>query len=111
MSNFAHDGAVILYLLIAGVLTLILGVVALVLLQRAIVRNMMKTGGHAFMPPADDRPRLAAGAQLILDDTSVAAAASGRATRLLWRHAVAHAAAGLVFAVGTTVLLFRFGDM
>ncbi len=68
MSNFAHDGAVILYLLVAGVLTLILGAVALVLLQRAIVRNMMKTGGHAFMPPADDRPRLAAGAQLIFDE-------------------------------------------
>ena len=39
-----------------AVLTLILGVVALVLLQRAILRNMMRAGEHGFMPPADEPP-------------------------------------------------------
>ncbi len=109
--QFAHDGAVILYLLIAGLLTLILGVIALVLLQRAIVRNMMKTGGHEFSPPADDRPRRAADAPLAFHDATAAAGAGGDARRLLWRHAVAHTVAGLAFAIVATIVLFRFGDM
>jgi hypothetical protein len=109
--QFAHDGAVILYLLIAGLLTLILGVIALVLLQRAIVRNMMKTGGHEFSPPADDRPRRAADAPLAFHDATATAGARGDARRLLWRHAVAHTVAGLAFAIVATIVLFRFGDM
>jgi hypothetical protein len=83
-----------------------------VLLQRAIVRNMMKTGGSAFVPPADDRPRIAAGAQLILDEaTAAGVAGGGESRRLLWRHGIAHALAGLVFAAVSTVLFLRFGDM
>ena len=108
--EFAHEGAIIFNLLVAGVLTLILGAVALVLLQRAILRNMMRAGGHAFMPPADARPRRPADPGLAFDSAAVAGAGS-MANRLLWRHAVAHTVAGLVFAALTTVLLFRFSGM
>jgi hypothetical protein len=112
MSNFAHDGAVILYLLIAGVLTFILGAIALVLLQRAIVHNMMTTGGSGFVPPADTRPRRPADVQLTLDDATVAGTPTGgESRRLLWRHGIAHAVAGLAFAAVSTVLFLRFGDM
>jgi hypothetical protein len=109
--EFAHDGAIIFYLLIAGVLTLILGVVALVLLQRAILRNMMRTGGHGFTAPADDRPRRPAIAALTFDTTPPAAAARGDSRHLLLRHAMAHTVAGLVFAVVATAVVFHFAAM
>jgi hypothetical protein len=109
--TFAHDGAIIFNLLIAGVLTFILGAVALVTLQRAILRNMMRTGGHEFSPPADDRPRRPAANALAFDTAPVAATTRNDAGRLLWRHGVAHAVAGLAFAVVATVVLFRFADM
>ena len=109
MTEFAHDGAIIFNLLVAGVLTLILGVVALLLLQRAILRNMMRAGGHAFTPPADARPRRTADAALAFDDA--AATGGSMSNRLLWRHAVAHSLAGLAFAAVATVLLLRFGGM
>ena len=109
MMEFAHDGAIIFNLLVAGVLTLILGVVALLLLQRAILRNMMRAGGHAFTPPADERPRRTADARLAFDDA--AATGGSMSNRLLWRHAVAHSLAGLAFATVATVLLLRFGGL
>jgi hypothetical protein len=108
--EFAHDGAIIFNLLVAGVLTLILGVVALVLLQRAILRNMMRAGGHGSPAPADDRPRRPADPKLALD-RATAAGAGSLANRLLWRHAVAHTVAGLAFAAVATVLLFLSSDM
>ena len=108
--EFAHDGAIIFNLLVAGVLTLILGAVALVLLQRAILRNMMRAGAHGFVPPADDRPRRPAEPGLAFDSAAVASAGS-MANWLLWQHAVAHTVAGLVFAAVSTVLLFLFSGM
>jgi hypothetical protein len=110
MTEFAHDGAILFNLLLAGVLTLILGAVALVLLQRAILRNMMRTGGTAFGPPADDHPRRPADPELTFD-SAAATGRGGMAGRLLWHHAVAHTVAGLVFAAAATVLLFRFSAM
>jgi hypothetical protein len=109
--EFAHDGAIIFNLLIAGMLTLILGAVALVLLQRAILRNMMRTGGDGFTPPADDRPRRPAVAALTFNTEPPAAAARGDSSRLLWRHATAHAIAGLAFAMVATGVVFHFADM
>jgi hypothetical protein len=109
--TFAHDGAIIFNLLVAGVLTFILGAIALVMLQRAILRNMMRTGGHGFSPPADDRPRRPAANPLAFDTAPVAATTRSDAGRLLWRHGVAHAVAGLAFAAVATVVLFRFADM
>ena len=52
----SHDGAVILNLLVAGILTLIIGAIALVLLQRAILRNMTVTSGQR-RDPAEEPPR------------------------------------------------------
>jgi hypothetical protein len=109
--TFAHDGAIIFNLLVAGVLTLILGAIALAMLQRAILRNMMRTGGHAFVPPADDRPHRPAASALTFDTAPAAKATRGDAGRLLWRHGAAHTVAGLVFATVATVVLFRFADM
>lgn len=109
--TFAHDGAIIFNLLIAGALTFVLGAVALVMLQRAILRNMMRTGGHGFSPPADDRPRRPAASPLAFDTAPTAATTRGDAGRLLWRHGVAHAVAGLAFAAVATIVLFRFSGM
>ncbi len=46
LAALALDGAILLNLFVAGVLTLIVGAGALVLLQRAILRNMAATGGR-----------------------------------------------------------------
>ena len=110
MAGFADVGAIVFTLLIAAVLTFILGVLALVLLQRAIQRNMMSAGEHGFIPPADSRPRRPAGASLVFDDAP-AGAGTGTSSRLLWRHAIAHAAAGLAFAAVATVLLLHFSGI
>ena len=108
--EFAHDGAIVFNLLVAGVLTLVLGAIALALLQRAILRNMMRTGGSGFVPPADERPRRPADPELAFDGEPIVAGGS-MARRLLWRHAIAHTVAGLAFAAVATVLLLRFGGM
>ena len=63
------------------------------------------------MPPADDRPRRPADPELTFGNATESAGAGRMASRLLWRHAVAHSVAGLVFAAVSTVLLFRFGGM
>jgi hypothetical protein len=109
MMHFAHEGAVLFYLLLAGVLTLILGIAALILLQRAILRNMMRTSGHGL--PADDRPRRHAETELAFASTAATTDKSGAATRLLWRHAAAHIVAGLAFAAVATIVFFQFGDL
>jgi hypothetical protein len=111
MIQFAHDGAILFHLLLAGVLTLILGAAALVFLQRAILRNMMRAGGTGFAPPADDRPRRPADPELTFGNAAETVGTPRMASRLLWRHALAHGIAGLVFAVVSTVLLFRFSGM
>lgn len=111
MSGFAHDGAIIFYLLLAGVLTLVLGATAVVVLQRAILRNMMRVGGSGFVPPADDRPRRPADPDLALTGTASTIAGGGLANRLLRRHAIAHTIAGLAFAVVATVLRFTYAGI
>ena len=45
METSTLDGAIILYLLIAAVMTLAIGVAALVLLQRSILHHMTETRG------------------------------------------------------------------
>src|SRR5262249_22121127 len=63
-----------------------------------------------FVPPTDDRPRRGADVALTFDSTPVTTT-GGTASRLLWRHAIAHTIAGLVFAAVATVLLFGFSGM
>jgi hypothetical protein len=109
MMQFAHEGAILFYLLLAGVLTLILGVTALIVLRRAILRNMMRTSGHG--PPSDDRPRRQAQTQLAFDTAMASIGAGDAAMRLLWRHAAAHIVAGLAFAAVATVVFFQFGGL
>jgi hypothetical protein len=104
--QFAHDGAIVFYLLVAGVLTLILGVAALVLLQRAILRNMMSTGGHGPPLPADDRARCSSNTLLSFESATATATSHGD-SRLLWRHALAHAVAGFTYATLAAVLFLR----
>src|ERR671914_344636 len=105
MTEFAHDVAIVFYLLIAGTLTLVFGMIALVLLRRAILRNMMSTSGVPF--PAEDRPRRSSDTPLRFETLSVESATAGAGpghTRLLRRHALAHIAAGLVYASLATVV-------
>ena len=79
MTETAHEGAIIFDLLAAGVLTLILGAVALLRLQRAIVRNMQATGTLRRLEttPQAVRPRRAADTALTLavDDAAAEPAA------------------------------------
>ena len=111
----AHDGVILFNLIVAGVLTLILGAVALLLLQRAILRNMAAAAGMRRIdaPPPAERPRRAAAAPLVLavDDTATAAPSAGLAGRILTRMLVAHALAGLVFGVLAALLLLPMGGM
>lgn len=110
MNEFAHEGAVIFNLLVAGVLTFVLGAIVLVLLQRAILRNMMQAGGAGALA-ADARPRRAADAPLTFEAIQATNAAGRDSGRLLWRHAIAHSVAGLTFAVVTTIIVFGFAGM
>lgn len=107
----ALDGAIILNLLVAGVLTLISGTVALLLLQRAMVRNMMATAGRP--PPADEagpqRRPASRPLAIVFDDTAQPGRDPSRA--ILFRACAAHVLAGLAFAVSAAVLLLLLSGM
>jgi hypothetical protein len=96
------EGTIILSLFAAGVLTLIFGAIALLLLQRAIVRNMRASSGQ---PPAAaaERPRWAATAPLAFAVDAAAPAGRGLADRILRRITAAHIVAGLAFAILATL--------
>jgi hypothetical protein len=105
----AFDGAVLLVLIVAGVLTCILGVVALVLLRRAILGNMATSSGQpaAALP---ERPRRAGAAPLAaMVDTRPADA--GLSDHILLRVATAHLAAGLAFATLAAVILMTMSSL
>jgi hypothetical protein len=57
MGGLAHDGIILFNLIVAGVMTLVLGSIALLVLQRAILRNMLATAGPGAAPPPAERPR------------------------------------------------------
>ena len=114
MLETSHEGIIIFNLMVAGVVTLILGAIALVLLQRAILRNMAAArgpGAQSAMP--GERPRRAAGVPLILTVDAPAASASDTslAGRILSRMVLAHALAGLAFGVIATLLLLPMSGM
>src|SRR5262249_41152655 len=87
MSDVVNEGAIAFYLILAGVLTFILGGVALVLRQRAILRHMATSAGRAPAAPAE-RPRRAATAQLVVEVDRAATATPGHAERILRRMAI-----------------------
>ncbi|MGH6769023.1 MAG: hypothetical protein ACRECO_08385 [Xanthobacteraceae bacterium] len=104
--DIAHEGAIVLNLLVAGVLTLAIGTTAVVLLQRSIRHNMMLIGATPASPaPAPQRPRQPAQAPLSFDVAVPATVDASLSGRLLRRHVLAHALAGLAFAVTATLLL------
>lgn len=105
----AYDGAVLFSLIVAGVLTCILGVVALVLLRRAILRNMAASSGQPAAAPAE-RPRRAAAAPLTATIDSGPADA-GLSDHILLRVAAAHLAAGLAFATLAAVILLTMSGL
>jgi len=113
MTETAHEGAILFDLLVAGVLTLIVGAIALFRLQRAIVRNMTAAGMSQPIEatPRAERPRRAAGVALSLAVDDVATTAPGVTDGILRRIAVAHIAAGSVFAILATALLFKVSGM
>ena len=109
MTETAQDGAIVFDLLAAGVLTLIVGIAALVLLQRAIVRNMTAHGlpRPIEAPPQVERERRHAAAALTLAVDASTAEASSAYREILRRMAIAHIVSGLVFAALATVILLR----
>jgi hypothetical protein len=110
MSDILNEGAILLSLVIAGVLTFVLGGIALILLQRAIARHMAASGGRPAATPAE-RPRRAANAPLVFAVDNAATATRGLAERILRRLAAAHVAAGLTFAIIATVMFLLSGGM
>src|SRR4249919_2345282 len=114
MEGSTLDGAIILYLLIAAVMTLVVGLAALVLLQRSILRNMAATrGAPGSGGKVPERPRKSASVPLSLtpEDPAAAPAASNRTRRALFRIALAHAVAGLAFAIVASLLLLTLSGM
>src|SRR5262245_12144257 len=105
----AYEGAVLFMLIVAGVLTCILGVVALMLLRRAIVRFMAASSRQpaAALP---ERPRRAATAPLNATIDSGPADA-GLSDHILLRVAAAHLAAGLAFATPAAVILLTMSGL
>jgi hypothetical protein len=102
----AWDGAIVFNLLIAGVLTLIVGVVALLLLRRAMLRQMAVTAGRP--PPGEDPegpPRSPAASPLRIEIETPQTGLADPSRPILGRMAAAHAAAGLAFAAAATVLI------
>jgi hypothetical protein len=96
-------------------MTLVIGIAALAMLQRSILRHMTATRGPPGSGPMvlPERPRKAASASFALapEDPATAPSASIRARRALFRLALAHAVAGLAFAIVATVLLLTLSGM
>ncbi len=111
MAELAHEGAIFFNLLVAGVLTFVLGVIAIVLLQRAIRRNMM-LAGTAHQPVSDAaQPQRRSAATPLQFEVVQATAGSDPSGPLIRRHAFAHALAGLAFAITATLLLLPLSGM
>ena len=88
MEGSTLDGAIILYLLVAAVMTLVIGFAALVLLQRSILRHMAATrGAPGSGAQVAERSRKSASASLALvaEDPAAAPSASNRTRRALFR--------------------------
>src|SRR5262245_48469234 len=113
MGDGTLDGTIILYLLIAAVLTFVTGVGALVLLQRSILRHMRATHGVGGGATPTERPRQAASGPLVLmaEDSANAPKGTDPTRYPLFRIALAHAVAGLVFAIAAALLLLTFGGL
>jgi hypothetical protein len=85
-----------------------------VLLQRSILRNMAATrGAPGSGGKVPERPRKSASVPLSLtpEDPAAAPAASNRTRRALFRIALAHAVAGLAFAIVASLLLLTLSGM
>jgi len=112
MEGSTLDGVIILYLLIAAVMTLVIGFAALVLLQRSILRHMAATrGAPGSGAQLAERSRTSASASLALVAEDPAAAPSARDRTPLFRVALAHTVAGLAFAIVATFLLLILSGM
>src|SRR6266851_5606818 len=113
MLEVAHESMILGNLIVAGLLTPVIGVVVVALLQRAMLRNMAASGGSrvldAFAP--GERPRRAADVPLVLagDNTATAARDAGLAGRILFRMAAAHALAGFAFGLLAALVLLLSG--
>lgn len=109
------DGAVVLYLLVGGVLTLVVGGLALAAFKRAVARNMkVADWAPANLPSAPvHQPRRAAATPLdirIVDAGTVSRTGDASA-QVLRQLAAAHAGAGLVFGITGAVLLLLLGGL
>ena len=105
----AYDGAVLFILIVAGVLTCVLGVVALMLLRRAILHNMGASSGQP-VGALPEVPRRAAAAPLTaVIDTGQAD--TGLSDHILLRVAAAHLAAGLAYATLAAIILLTMSGL
>jgi hypothetical protein len=104
--EIAHAGAIAFNLLVAGLLTFVVGVIALVLMQRAILRHMSAVGpSRPFDVLTSDGPRQAAPIPLSLSVEKAEAVDDGPVRTILRRHLIAHTLAGLSYAAMAAPLL------
>jgi hypothetical protein len=111
----ALSGALLFYMLVAGVLTLCVAAVALAIFRRTIERHM---GGMAGPTPPgasepDARPRRAPKVPLAIqvESSALPGGSAGPDDRIVRRLALAHAMAGLAFAIVAAVLLLLLSGM
>lgn len=114
MEGSTLDGAIFFYLLVAAVLTLLLGLSALLLLQRSILRNMAAARGapsHGGLMLDRERGAAAVPLNLVPEDPGTAPG-NNRLTRgILLRLALTHAAAGAVFGIIAALLVLTMAGM
>ena len=108
MPGVFDEGAISFFLIVAGVLTLLVGGIALALLRRALLRNMAASGAPRAddSTTADERMRRAAAVPLVLAiDRAIAGPGTGPEAPILRRMALAHVAAGLTFGLLAAILM------
>jgi hypothetical protein len=100
---------IVFSLAVAGVLTFVIGAIALWLLRRAIVRNMLASAGQHPLAPAvaaEPQRRAASAPLLLVLDDARAGKDVERAGVILRTLMLVHTLAGLVFGVVAALLLF-----
>jgi hypothetical protein len=118
MAAALSQGAVAFNLLLAGALTLVLGLVLARFYRRAVARAMRRPGEPQPAAAPDPPARRPAGFELRLEPPGAPAAADGppaaaalAAQRRFARAALVYALGGAAHAAVATVLLFRFGGL
>jgi hypothetical protein len=112
VSNDVNVDSIVFDLLLAGGLTLVVGFIALVLMQRAILSNIAAVGEDQLSGPGPTpEPRRPASSRLTFAvEDATTRRATGVDRSILLRLALAHVASGLSFGIIAALLLLHLSD-